>query len=84
MPQENEKCCSYSRTGAVGSSFLLSWTGLHVSEGLTALPSIQIIQIASDGALGLSRKGPTGRLIREELIICATVADVSNGELYAR
>jgi hypothetical protein len=54
MPQENEKCCSYSRTGAVGSSFLLSWTGLHVSEGLTALPSIQIIQIASDALFPLA------------------------------
>ena len=88
MPQENEKCCSYSRTGAVKFSFQLSRNKLSVSEGLTAVPSIQI---AFDGLSPLApsvrrvkdRTKP-GRLIREELIICAAVAGVSNGELYAR
>ena len=88
MPQANEKCCSYSRTGAVGSSFQLSRTGLYVSEGPDCLPSIHncIRRLISLGAARLAAQGPTepGRLIGEELINCATVADVSNGELYAR
>src|SRR6185437_3899301 len=33
MPQENEKCCSYFRTGAVEFSFQLSRNKLYVSEG---------------------------------------------------
>src|ERR1700750_2338225 len=41
----NEKCWSYSRTGAVELSFLLSRTKLYVSEGLT-VPSIQIASFA--------------------------------------
>ena len=36
MPQENEKCCSYSRTGAVELSFLLSRTEPYT--WLTAVP----------------------------------------------
>jgi hypothetical protein len=58
-----------------------------MSERADFFPSVQI---ASDGyslgALDLPRKGPTepGRLIGTELINCATVAGVSNGEFYAR
>ncbi len=52
MPQENEKCCSYSRTGAVELSFLLSRTkavcvaGCRISRSI--FPSV----------LGLPRKAP--------------------------
>ena len=50
MPQENEKCCSYSRTGAVELSFLLSRTKPYA--WLTASRSI------FPSALGLPRKAP--------------------------